>query len=259
MAVDDDFYTKLKEYSLGIVVKKKPYGDDIAEVWPVEHFSMEHGEVKEDTREMTLEVENLIGVPIPVDVKGSAILKAKWIPRGNSNRDTSPDVNVNETVMIYRYAHTDKFYWDTIFREPKLRRLEHVRYAYSNKPDGLDEFDPESSYWIEYSTAEKRIRLHTSDNDGEACKYDITLKTDQGYLEIKDSLGNLIKLNSTAAVLTTETNSAVYFKTPLFHVDAGKIVLNGVTYTKTHISEGPCKAAGHPVPGEPCPEYGGES
>lgn len=251
----EEIGSKLKEFSLGIVTKKKPYGVDMIDVSPIEHFSLEQGKIVKDTRDISLSIPDIRGVSKPVELKGSAILQAKWIPYGNSNRDTAPDVNVNETVMIYKYADTNNYYWDTLFREPKLRRLEHVRFAFSNKPDGLEEFTPESSYWIEWSTAEKRIKIHTSDNDGEACKYDIELNTRKGTFEFKDSLGNSVFISSPAGILESIMNSAHYFKSPLTYIDSPVVIHNGETYTHSVYVQGIVKADAHPVPGFPTPGY----
>lgn len=210
----------LKLYSLGIVTEDKPYGTDVAKVCPIEEFSLEEGKLEEDTRELESSLPDINGVVKTAKIKGSAILEAKWIPWGNSNRDTSPDVKKSETVLIYRYADTHDYYWDTVFREPELRRLEHVRHAYSNKPSGIEAYDSDTSYWVEYSTSEKRIKLHTSDNDGEACTYDIQINTKDGIVRIEDSIGNFIELNSPDGMLHTQTNKEIWHKTELFRVDA---------------------------------------
>lgn len=222
----------LKLYSLGIVTENKPHGTDLAKICPIEEFSLEEGEIKEDTRNLESSLPDINGIVKTAKIKGGAILEAKWIPWGNSNRDTAPDVRKSETVLIYRFADTQDYYWDTVFREPELRRLEHVRYAFSNKPGGIDAYDSNTSYWMEYSTSEKRIKLHTSDNDGEACTYDFWFDTKAGIVRLEDGLGNFIELNSTAGTLHTTTNTAVAVKTPFYYVQADEIVLNGTVYAK---------------------------
>lgn len=245
----------LKLYSLGIVTENKVVGKDEIEVTPIEEFSFEQGKIIPDTRHHTSNLPDIRGVVKNADIKGSAILTAKWIPFGNANRDTAPDVRKNETVLIFRYADTQKYYWDTVFREPMFRRKEHVRYSYSNKPSGIDPYDGNSSYWVEYSTLGQYIHLHTSDNDGEPCTYNVKINAKAGNIDIHDSLGNLIHLNSTGGHLQVETNTSVHFKTPLFYVDSPNIVLNGVVTMKMNQVEGPCRAAAHVVPGMKPPGY----
>ena len=232
----------LKLYSLGIVTENKAIGKDEIQVTPIEEFSFEQGKIVPDTRKHTSNLPDTRGVVKKADIKGSAILTAKWIPFGNANRDTAPDVCKSETVLIFRYADTQKYYWDTIFREPMLRRKEHVRYSFSNKPDGIDPYDGSSSYWVEYSTVGQYIHLHTSDNDGEPCTYDVKIDAKAGNLSIQDNLGNSLQLNSAAGHLQAQTNTSVYFKTPLFYVDSPNIVLKGKVQMVESIQEKISKA-----------------
>lgn len=238
----------LKEYSLGIITENKPYGSDYAMICPIENFSLEQDAIKEDTRDFQSKLPDMNGITKTAKLKGSAILRAKWIPYGNSNRDTAPDVRKNETVMIYQFGDTQSFYWDTLMREPELRRLEHVRYMYSNKPSGLDAFDSESSYWIEYSTVEKRIRLHTSDNDGEACKYDVTIKTDEGTITVEDSLGNFQLHDSVAGTLHAKYNTMITLEAPniVFKASAGVTSDSPLTHnTGEEVTDGVSTAQPH--------------
>lgn len=154
------------------------------------------------------------------------MIKAKWIPFGNSNRDTAPDVRKNETVLIFRFADEQEYYWDTIFREPELRRLERVRYSYCNRPEGLEAYDDDTSYWLEYSTVDQHVWLHTSDNNGEPCKYDIKIDSKAGTVTIKDDIGNIIHLDSPSGVLETTTTNKVIFNTGDFIVNANLVQFN---------------------------------
>lgn len=225
--------SQLKPYSLGIITEHKEFGSDIAYMTPIEDFSLEEGKIVENTRDMNVKLPDINSVMRTAKLKGSAIIPAKWIPYGESNRDTAPDVRKNETVMIYRFGDTQEYYWTTYLREPELRRLEHVRYAFSNKPTGIDAYDSDSSYWIEYSTKEKRIKLHTSDNDGEVCRYDVTIKTDVGTVTIEDSLGNFQHLDSPAGLLHAKTNTEIRLEAPLVHFIADHVLNEAPTVTNT--------------------------
>ena len=214
----------LKLYSLGIVTKAKVRGDDFIEVTPIEDFSMDKGGLSPDSKEYKVSTPDQHGVSKPSSIKGGSVIKAKWVPFGHSNRETSPDVQPSETVILFRFADTSDYYWTTMMREPELRRLETVRYAFSNQPSGLAPYDNDSSYWFEVNTADKTITLHTSDNDGEVVKYDIELDTRNGTLEIKDDLGNNIFLESVEGRLTTTTANEVIVNTQRFVINASQSI-----------------------------------
>ena len=133
---------------------------------------------------------------------GEAIIKAKWVPLGHSNRITPPDVVKNESVIIMKFGDTDEYYWTTIFREPMLRRLETVLYAFGNLAKGLVKWDKTSSYWFEVSTHDKYLHLKTTKSNGEAFEYDVKIDTDKSNLTIKDNIDNQIVLDSPSKTIT---------------------------------------------------------
>ena len=200
----EDRRSKLQLYSIGIVVEDKKDGSDDILVFPVEELPQIDGPIADHAPDYKVAMPNAGGVQQTAEIKGSATLTAKWLPYGQSNRITAPDVIKNETVALFRYADTDEYYWTTIFREPSIRRLETVCYMYGNLKTPLKQWDKATSYWVEVSTKLKYIKLHTSKSDGEPFGYDVTIDPKNGFVEIKDDRGNLIKLDSEATILTLE-------------------------------------------------------
>lgn len=230
--METDRVSGLKFYSLGIVAKPKIRDDVWIEVDPIEEFSMDKGPIGNDTKSFKASMPNQHGVVKAAKLKGGSTIKAKWIPFGHSNRDTAPDVQPSETVMVFRFADTQDYYWTSIFREPTIRRLETVRYIYNNQPSGQAPATDTSSYWVEFSTHDKTVKLHTSSNDGEAAEYDITIDTKAGTLEIKDDLGNSLYLESAEGKLTATTENEVTIKTKRFVVEASEsVVINTALMT----------------------------
>jgi hypothetical protein len=213
----------LKLYSLGIVTKNKIPDDPWVEVDPIESMSMDLGDISA-SKEVKATTANQSGVKKTASMKKTSSLKAKWIPFGHSNRDTAPDVVAGETVIIFSYADTQDFYWTTIFREPELRRLERVRYLWSNQPSGQAPATPETSYYALVDTLNKKVAFHTSDNNGEACQYDIDIDTTAGLFVVKDSLGNTLELDSKAGKLTATTENEVIVNTKRFTLNASESV-----------------------------------
>ncbi len=179
-------------YSLGIVVEDKKINTDYAIITPIEQLSTVDGKLSNT---------ETISTPKGAPVKKRNTIIAKWIQDGQTNRITSPNVYKNETVKIFRFADTDKYYWTTVFHEPNIRRLEEVTYAYSNKKTPLETYDSSSSYYITYSTLNKFIHLHTSTNDGEAAGFDFFINTKTGEISIVDTNNNQIYWKSVSKKL----------------------------------------------------------
>ena len=221
--MDQQRLSGLKFYSLGIVLKDKKLDEDIIDVDPIEDFVLDDGKIVDDDRKFKVDLPDHKDRVKSSDITGGSMIKAKWIPFGHSNRDTAPDVRKNETVLIFRFGDEQEYYWTTIMREPEIRRLERVRYSYCNRPDGLEPYDDDTSYWVEYSNVDQHIWLHTSDNNGEPCRYDLKIDTKNGIVTLKDDIGNSIELRSTEGTLETTTTSIVIVNTQQFIVNASEL------------------------------------
>lgn len=198
-------------YSLGIVVETKLPGTDDIYVSPIEHLNIQDNKlIKDNKQTFKNSLPDKTGKTEASEVKATNTLKAKWIPFGHSNRTSAPDVVRNETVILFKYADVDEYFWTTIFREKNIRRLENVLYSYSNLPTGLKEFDMKSSYWVNVNTKAKMVQLHTHDNDGEHCTYDVTVETKKGILTIVDGKRNYIEMKSVDDDLNIEFNRDIH-------------------------------------------------
>lgn len=228
--MSDERESKLKIYSIGIVVVDKARGSDSISVTPSEALSMSNGALKDIKKDYKVSAPDAKGIKRSDQVSGTATLIAKWIPYGQSNRMTAPDVIAGETVLIFKFADVDEYYWTSVFREPKLRRLETVMYAFGNIIKGLVAFDKSTSYWAEVSTHDKHIHVHTSKNDGEPYAYDIKLNTAKGNLVVTDDIGNHFVLDSAASKATVTTNSEIELNTTTVVINASsKTTINTPT------------------------------
>lgn len=209
--------SELKLYSIGVVVEDKKLGEDIIYVTPIEKLSYSHGKIADIKETMTNTLPDLSGKVNNDEVEKTMVLKAAWIPFGHSNRITSPDVIKNETVILFKFSDTDEFYWTTIFREPKIRRLEKVTYMYGNLKEPLKEWDKSSSYWHEVSTVEgdKHIWFKTTRSDGEAFEYDININPTASTLEIFDNDKNGFYIDSKTGKVTVKAKTEIILDAPL--------------------------------------------
>lgn len=223
--MDERKQSGLRFYSLGIVLVDKPAGTDFIQVDPIEDFVLDDGKIKFDDRKYNITLRDHKDIPRNSTIVGGSMVEAKWIPFGDSNRDTAPDVRYHETVMLWRFNDDQKYYWTTMFREPTLRKLERVRYSYSNRSGDFQAYDDDTSYWVEISTIDQHIVVKTSGNQGEAASYEIKIDAGGGSLTIKDDLDNSIELNSKAGTLVLAAKNSVVINTGAFIVNAGSTVL----------------------------------
>jgi len=223
-----DVLSGLTLYSMGIVRVDKSRNSDYIDVIPIERLSMLDGDLNgpDQSRVMKGNLPDHSGVIRTSEVTSENYLSAKWIPYGGSNRISSPDVVKGETVLIFTYADTNDYYWTTVFREPSLRRLETVMHGYSDL-SGKGTFDKNSSYYMEVSTHDKYIHLHTSKSDGEPYEYDVVLDTENGSLTISDDINNRIVLNSELSTVDIVTNTSVNITTPKVTMNVTELEVNG--------------------------------
>ena len=194
--------SKLKVFGMGIVVKDKPKFSDEVEVYIPEQMPHVSGKIADAKIEHKRTMVDSKGSEKTYEAEAVYTITASWLPDGNDNQITAPDVYKNETVKVFRFGDSDKFFWKTSFREPKLRKQETVATMYSNQKDPKEEFDKNSSYWTQVDTRDKKWQLHTSRNDGEKCEYDAEIDTKEGLVTIKDDLGNKFNIDSGAAKIT---------------------------------------------------------
>lgn len=221
-----DKETGLKIYSLGIVTKDKPRNTDIIEVYPVEDLPFLNGKIKDYKETMIGTSVDISGVNKIVNLDMTAVIQAKWITIGHSNRSTSPDVIKNETVLLFRFRETNKFYWTVIFNEPGIRRVETVVYRYGAIPKYGVNLDENNSYTMTYSAHDKFIKLTTSIANGEPVKYIILLDLASGVVTVEDDQQNSIIIESIKGNMTTNIRENITFNTKNFTVNAGTINLN---------------------------------
>lgn len=183
-------------YSIAIVAANKKLSSDKIEAVPMEDSPMLDGELSDHVEQYQAKSTSADKQSYQSDLKTTASIEARWLPLGNDNRLTPPDVRRGEYVMLYRYADTDEYWWVSLKQDNTLRRLETVIYSYSNERQENKQVKADNSYWIEISTHNKLIHLHTSKNDNEPFVYDIQINTKEGCITIQDDDNNYIFLDS---------------------------------------------------------------
>lgn len=189
--------SKLFLYSYGVVAANKPLSSMNIEVTPMEAVLMTDGELTDNITSSNVKGKDADGSSFETTVRSAVTITARWLPF-SSNRKTAPDVRRGEKVAIWKFADADKYYWSSLEYEAHLRKLETVIYTFSNTQDEAASSNTDTTYFIEISTHNKMIQLHTSTSDGEPFGYDFVLNTKEGTFQIRDTIENIIFLDSGA-------------------------------------------------------------
>lgn len=233
--------------SFGVVAENKPRGTDLIKVTPVEHISKSTGSAvsvtsrpgntsyTSNTTNARLAEQSVVydvqsvnhqGVSTGKTLHGDAMLVAKWIGSGG-NRMTSPDVCEGETVQVYQNADTSEYFWDTFGREPGLRGQETICIMLGNLDRSKEEnkgvaFDKSNSYWVEFSSHDGYLKIHTSKTSGEPFEIDVTINALEGKVAVNDDVGNVFGLDCAAGSFFAEVLESVRFKCKSFKVEASE-------------------------------------
>jgi hypothetical protein len=188
--------SKLRYYSMGIVAANKVLSSKVIEVTPIEHLPFVNGQLTDTGTSVTSSGTDVNGVAYNTQVASSVTIQATWMPEGDSNRQTAPDVRRGEYVKLYQFADADQYYWTTSGL-PAQRKLETVVHAYSGSSNEKEDLSAKNSYYHEISTHTGTITLHTSKANGEFTTYDLQLNAAAGYFRFQDGLGNSLIIDST--------------------------------------------------------------
>lgn len=188
--------TKLRFWSLGVAVADKTTDTWEIEVYPIEILPNAEGTLTE-AEKLNVTIKDMQGKSVSVSIDKSYTITAEWLPFGHHNRATAPDICRGETVILFRYGGEDKFYWMTMYGEFDLRKKESVMYFFSNKQGVVSEEElPQQGYYLLADTINKKMELHTADNDGEAAQFDLTVDTAAGTITFKDAVDNSVTFDS---------------------------------------------------------------
>lgn len=220
----DNEKSGLRFYSLGIVVEDKAVGTDKIKVNPIEHITSLNGMLSDVKVDYAINAPDARGVQQQENITGQAWVPATWRAIGDANRVTSPDVYASETVIIMTMANTSEYFWDKLGTEPSIRRQETVQYGFSNLKEKGAAFDNDTSYWLKFDTRNKKVQIHTSNNDNEPFKFDIIIDTSAGSVVIQDDVGNFIKMDSANDLLSMTSVAGANID-----LDKGNINIHGKT------------------------------
>lgn len=208
-----DIDSQLKFISVAMVATNKVRESKIIECTPYELIPQQNGELSEETTIALNRGIDSHGQQFQASIEFGETVKATWL--GDGHLDTAPDVQRGETVHLLRYADTELYFWTCPGSMNHLRRLETVRYFWSNESDinkDIDKLNADNSYGFEVSTHDKHITLTTNKNDGEPFAYLFQINTKDGNFTFTDDAKNVIQVDSKNKVITLHNNCGTYLR-----------------------------------------------
>lgn len=187
----------LRFYSIGRVAANKKRGSFLIEAVPVETVPHLSGEITDHVATVNTKIESVEGSDAKeLDVDTTSSVQAEWLPLGQTNRITAPDVRRGEFVILVKYADTDVIYWMELKASHILRRLETVTWIFSNEREENKPLTEDNVYMFTVSTHDKHITISTTKSDGEPFAYSLQLNTKEGFFILQDDDDNYIFMDS---------------------------------------------------------------
>jgi hypothetical protein len=188
--------SKFHVYSLGHAAENKALNSFDLEITPIEDTPMVDGELSTNANQVLTQGTDLTGQQYQTNMTSSGTIRATWLPVGQANRLTAPDVRRGEQVIIYRYGDTDKYYWNTMRNDLNYRKLETVVFGISATAAEGASPDQTNTYYVEFSSHKKSITLITTKANGEPYAYSFQFDTGNGKVQLEDDIGNGMFLDS---------------------------------------------------------------
>jgi hypothetical protein len=202
--------SRFRFYSIGVVSANQVLGSDQIEVVAIEDYPFLHGELTDNADELTVSGVDASGAAFNSKLITTNSIPATWL-KNHDNRLTAPNVRRGEKVILYQFGNYNKFYWTTQQIDMKLRRLETVIYGWSGAPEEDTPPGPDNMYYLEISTHAGHVTFHTSKANKEPFAYDLQINTKEGYVLVRDDIGNTFSIDSKAhRVEMTNTDGCHY-------------------------------------------------
>jgi len=213
--------SEYKLYSVGIAavdLDKEDYTAKELEVFPIELMSLLEGDISgKDMKPYTIQVTDEEDIPeTAITIKKKMTFKATWLPGNSSNRITAPNIKKGETVMLYKYADTDKYYWTTFDYERDIRGKERVTTLYGNTDKEV--LTMTNSHYVTIDAFKNFMELYFNGGESNGVEYRARIDGTKNIASFKDSKGNYISLESNADTEKHHLNKALKISTEKFCV-----------------------------------------
>lgn len=193
--------------SIGWVAENKLLSSKDILVSPGEVLPLLNGELRSEPTKIETAGEDSSGGAYQTSLVTDNNYIATWLPLGETNRRSAPDVRRGERVLIWQAADSDKYYWTSNGQDDILRKLETVIYTFSDTPDETkDSTAFENCYSLEISTHSKQVTFTTAKANGEPFIFQFQFNTADGIVYLKDDVGNYFEFNTAKTFMRLQNN-----------------------------------------------------
>lgn len=208
-----DYTSQFKPYSIGVVTANKGEGTGLLDVQPIEIQWASNGEIVNNYAEETVEGKDREGQDVKYGVVTSNNITAAWMPMGNSNRISPPELRRGMLVMIYKDSDNN-YYWVDTGLNREYMRAESVTYGFCANPSVTDNAKVSQDDWYiaEIAPRNHQMMITTSQKNGEYTTYTIVLNTEEGFFKIADGLGNFVILDSKNVQIRMENQKGTFLE-----------------------------------------------
>ena len=116
-----------------------------------------------------------------------------------------------------------------------------VANAINPRKDNVNKIDigDKNSYYAVLDPKNKRVRLHTSKDNGESAGYDIEIDTAKGFLSITDTAGNSIEMVGSSGALTFRNadNATIGMIGGKIQISANEIEMRATSFKTDFVTE----------------------
>lgn len=211
----------MKCIGLGYCAENKPLDSHDVQIIPYEWLNLKDGELGTLTTAMLSSGVDLDEAFYTSKIEIGDTVRATFLQQ--TNLDTSPDVRRGEKVWLFQQGDADRYYWVSTGMDDDQRRLETVRWRWSDLPENSDEaLDDSNTYWHEVSTHKGLVTFKTSNRNGEHVIYTAQFNCKDGQYTVKDDKENTIQIDSRANTiwLINQEQSKVEINRTEIHIEA---------------------------------------
>ena len=152
------------------------------------------GAVEPGAADTVIETMTPDGTPEQRRAKTTNVITATY--HGQSNIKYRPTVRKGEQVLITQYGDSDRYFWESLGRDPELRQLDVYRVEVSDKTTLSEELTDDNTYLFELNTKTGQVTIKTAKTNGEQFRYMVQIDAKNGTLLIGDDAGNSAFINS---------------------------------------------------------------
>lgn len=129
---------------------------------------------------------------------------------GHLTNRSIPNIHAGERVMVLNVDGTDEYHWMSLDKDDHIRTVEHLKIRISDKPNQTDPLTDDNSSYLEIDSrpGQRGFRIRLGHGTMAKFAYDIYVDQETGTMELKDDVGNGIRLLSGDPEGTTMSGAA---------------------------------------------------